>query len=185
MKSVLISIKPQWCEKIASEQKTIEVRKSAPKEVPFKCYIYCTKAKNKWNLSDYEGAYQNSVGEIVYAQQHVIGEFICDKVYLIKNQGSRFSVAGEEQSVTNEIARQSCLDYDDMVSYLGKKDGYGLHISDLEIYDKPKELNEVFKPCSQHRNLDCDWLREHYVCACEDKKPVIRPPQSYMFVEEI
>ena len=37
MKSVLISIRPQWCEKIASGKKTIEVRKTAPKEVPFKC----------------------------------------------------------------------------------------------------------------------------------------------------
>ena len=44
MKSVLISIQPQWCEKIASGKKTIEVRKSAPKEVPFKAYIYCTKS---------------------------------------------------------------------------------------------------------------------------------------------
>ena len=45
MKSVLISIRSQWCEKIASGKKTIEVRKSAPKEVPFKAYIYCTKDK--------------------------------------------------------------------------------------------------------------------------------------------
>ena len=45
MKSVLISIKPQWCEKIASGEKTIEVRKTAPKEVPFKAYIYSTKGK--------------------------------------------------------------------------------------------------------------------------------------------
>lgn len=44
MKSVMISIKPKWCELIASGQKTIEVRKTAPKcDVPFKCYIYCTK----------------------------------------------------------------------------------------------------------------------------------------------
>ena len=46
MKSVLISIKPKWVEKIASGEKTIEVRKTAPKEVPFKAYIYCTKGKD-------------------------------------------------------------------------------------------------------------------------------------------
>ena len=45
MKSVLISIRPKWVEKIANGQKTIEVRKTAPKEVPFKGYIYCTKDK--------------------------------------------------------------------------------------------------------------------------------------------
>lgn len=43
MKAVLISIRPKWCEKIASGEKKIEVRKSRPKlQTPFKCYIYCT-----------------------------------------------------------------------------------------------------------------------------------------------
>ena len=46
MKSVLISTRPKWCEKIASGKKTIEVRKTAPKEVPFKAYIYETKETN-------------------------------------------------------------------------------------------------------------------------------------------
>lgn len=62
MKSVLISIRPQWCEKIASGNKTIEVRKSAPKEVPFKAYIYCTKGKS-----------QSRCGK-------VIGEFTCNNI---------------------------------------------------------------------------------------------------------
>lgn len=40
-KAVLISIRPKWCEKIVSGEKTIEVRKTRPKmETPFKCYIY-------------------------------------------------------------------------------------------------------------------------------------------------
>lgn len=46
MKSVLISIKPKWCELIARGKKTVEVRKTRPKlETPFKCYIYQTKAQ--------------------------------------------------------------------------------------------------------------------------------------------
>lgn len=190
MRSVLISIKPQWCEKITSGEKTIEVRKTAPKEVPFKGYIYCTKPKNKWSLCDYEGAYQNSKGEIVYAQQHIIGEFVCDKVYSIKNQGSWFSVADEEQSVTNEIARQSCLDYDDMVGYLGNKDGYGWHISDLKIYDKPKKLSEFYRPCSYSGICySCNRFRPN---GTPNDKPndfcdgeITRPPRSWMYVEEV
>lgn len=185
MKSVLISIQPKWCEKIIRGKKTIEVRKTAPKETPFKAYIYCTKTKNKWSLCDYEGAYQNSKGEIVYAQQHIIGEFVCDKVYSIKNQGSWFSVADEEQSVTNEIARQSCLDYDDMVCYLGNKDGYGLHITDLKIYDKPKKLSEFCIPCKTNCE-DCE-KPIFYDCWKEKGKikVVTRPPQSWQYVEEL
>lgn len=44
-KAVLVSIRPEWVEKIANEWKAIEVRKTKPNlETPFKCYIYCTKA---------------------------------------------------------------------------------------------------------------------------------------------
>ncbi len=187
MKSVLISIKPEWVEKITSGKKTIEVRKTAPKETPFKAYIYCTKTKNKWSTCDYEGAYQNSKGEIVYAQQHIIGEFVCDKVYLIKNQGNRFVVENEAQGVTNEIARQSCLDYYDMVGYLGNKDGFGLHITALKIYDKPKELREFYKLCPTEERGDClgcdCFFDTDYGGFCTNN--LTRPPQSWMYVEEV
>ena len=177
MKSVLISIRPQWVEKIVSGKKTIEVRKTAPKEVPFKAYIYCSYGDMKTNY------YLKGRGKI-------IGEFICDKVYSIKNQGSSFVVVNKEQGVTNEIARQSCLDYDDMVSYLGNKDGYGWHISDLKIYDKPKELSEFYRPCSYSGICySCNRFRPN---GTPNDKPndfcdgeITRPPQSYMFVEEV
>lgn len=46
-KAVMLSILPKWCAKIASGEKTIEVRKTKPKlETPFKCYIYCTQDKH-------------------------------------------------------------------------------------------------------------------------------------------
>ncbi len=56
-KAVLISIRPEWCQKIVTGQKTIEVRKTRPKITPpFKCYIYkCGSGK-------------------------VIGEFLCDQI---------------------------------------------------------------------------------------------------------
>ena len=187
MKSILISIRPQWCEKICHVigkdemgkpiyEKRIEVRKSAPKEVPFKAYIYVTKYGingrssevllfNKRIKEVYCGVYRNacyySKDNFEICNGHIIGEFICDKVYSIKNQRNRFVVANDEQGVTNEIARQSCLDYYDMVNYLGNKDGYGWHIADLKIYGKPKELSEF----------------------CGRKK-LTRPPQSWQFVEE-
>lgn len=181
MKAILISIRPEWVEKIASGEKTIEVRKTAPKEVPFKAYIYCTRITDKKHCSD-----EFDVG-MWKGNEHIIGEFICDKVYLIKNQGSRFSVADEEQSVTNEIARQSCLDYDDMVGYLGNKDGYGWHISDLKIYDKPKELSEFYtkKTCNSCKKSGYESTACMYDEDCKVPVAITRPPQSYMFVEEV
>lgn len=179
MKSVMLSIQPKWVEKIVTGKKTIEVRKSRPKiETPFKCYIYMT-----------QGAFKDlgSYGEWVYKNRmRVIGEFVCDKVYSIKNRGSRFSVADEEQSVTNEIARQSCLDYDDMVSYFGNKDGYGWHITDLKVYGNPKELIEFSRPCSyEGLCFSCDRAKftskGDRIC----QAMISRPPQSWCYVEEL
>lgn len=198
MKSVLISIQPKWVEKIANGEKTIEVRKTAPKEVPFKAYIYVTKGKPYLYRVDDDNNFELTntlrleVDEYVkdYNEQNgkVIGEFVCDNVYPIKNQGSRFFVANGELGVTNDIARQSCLDYYDMVGYLGNKDGYGLHISNLKIYDKPKELSEFRKPCP-YGDLPC-WIcpscdRDENDNLIQCFNTVSRPPQSYMYVEEL
>ena len=201
MKSVLISIRPKWVEKIASGEKTIEVRKTAPQEVPFKAYIYCTKKKpflgfhTEYVDGTLKKVYTDHLfGSIPYFNGKVIGEFICDKVYSIKNQGSSFSVADEEQGVTNEIARQSCLDYYDMVSYLGNKDGYGLHITALKIYDKPKELSEfkktkeiIARTCGmQAKNGLCRAIDHEELCdniKCCFKTPC--PPQSWCYVEAL
>lgn len=44
-KSIIISIKPEWLEKILNNEKTIEIRKSMPKcDLPIDVYIYCTKS---------------------------------------------------------------------------------------------------------------------------------------------
>lgn len=215
MKSVLISNLPKWCGKICHEigkdengkpiyEKVIEVRKGRPSEVPFRCLIYATKPK-KWHKSgpllisdeslwlangkvkmcDGLEFWADSVENYHCLNGKIIGEFICDKVYSIKNQGNSFVVANEEQGVTNEIARQSCLDYDDMVGYLGNKDGYGWHISDLKIYDKPKELSEFCIPCK----VSCENCKNplYFECWCEEKgkKIVTRPPQSWCYVEEL
>lgn len=205
MKSVLISIRPEWCEKIVNGKVTIEVRKSAPKEFPFKAYIYCTKAKSKWQYSDYEGAYVNSKDEIVYAQQHIIGEFICDKIYPIKAErydgGSTecsrktvFTLLPAEEH--NALLNATQLTNEEIFAYLGGegKWGYAWHISDLKIYDKPKELSEFYAPCPIE-NKDCENCIRYgkpYDWDFDEKQGLIyctrrlsRPPQSWQYVDEV
>ena len=166
MKAVMISIKPKWCEKIANSDKTIEVRKTRPKiDTPFKCYIYCTQGENLWRTQKGVQSKTELAGYLMNGK--VIGHFVCDNVYPIKNQYSGFVVANATQGETNEIARQSCLDYDDMVSYLGNKDGYAWHISDLVIYEQPKDVSEFFTPFGK---------RPSYMLE--------RPFQSWGYVEE-
>ena len=89
-KSVLLSIKPKYCELIASGKKTIEVRKTRPKiDTPFKCYIYCTKGelltRSNYNGKIYVASspkYQKALerNENITLSGKVIGEFVCDKI---------------------------------------------------------------------------------------------------------
>ena len=155
MKSVLISIQPKWCDLIANGKKTIEVRKSRPKiDTPFKCYIYMTATKERCRFWEYITAYKNNKGDIVDGSQKVIGEFVCDRIYEIKNLGSRFMI-GNDIALTNRTARESCLEFPDLRAYLRDKNGYAWHISDLKIYDKPKELGEF-------KNLKGDPIKNAY-----------------------
>lgn len=190
MKSVLISIKPQWCKKIASGEKTIEVRRTAPKETPFKCYIYCCKdnAQEIVLLKDYKnrfsfGDYRNAARAV--ANRTVIGEFICDKVdkYTFSSYEAEYRVNHIEQEMM-------CLNHPDLIRYGKGEPLYGWHISDLKIYDKPKELSELYRPCSYSGICySCNRFRPN---GTPNDKPndfcdgeITRPPQSWMYVEEI
>ena len=174
MKSVLISIKPKWCELIASGKKTIEVRKTLPKiETPFKCYIYSTLDGGvKGDRLVKDGHASNAVCGMV------IGEFICDQV--VRTCGWRlrgYTQQCAKRTVEEaELPKLACLAIDEIVNYAGSenREVVGWHISDLKIYDKPKELSEFSY-----------WLGFISDGATDNHGHLKRPPQSYMFVEEL
>lgn len=185
MKSILLSIKPKYAELIARGEKTIEVRKTAPKEVPFKCYIYMTQGTYK-DLGLYsEGIYQN--------RMKVIGEFICDKVDKYEPQVilcAYYEVNGAYVKENLRYNSGTCLSYEDMVNYSKGKTLYGWHIFDLKIYDKPKGLNEFYRMCKNpckpsNGGILCLTTKTLKMNGCDGKIPLTRPPQSYMFVEEV
>lgn len=199
-KAVMISIRPKWCEKICRGEKTIEVRKTRPKlETPFKCYIYCTKAKERLIgiLKDGDENYgeiyhgksvfikldEGSVCDMWGKRQKVIGEFTCDRIYELETKapGGSYYVKGEDQPTTNDVARQSCLTLKDMHEYLQSKVGYGWHISNLKIYDTPKELSKFPRPFENCIDKVCD---EFGCASCENGGHIKRPPQSWCYVEE-
>lgn len=187
MKSVLISIKPKWCELIANGRKTIEARKTRPKcAVPFKCYIYCTKdfkPNTKYGYKLWAGCGK------------VIGEFVCDIIDTYDDD-TVFAFQYEDYTRWNDFdLDRACIHPEDFQNYANSKWLYGWHISDLVIYDKPKELSEFYKYCGD--NPDCDGCNAHYYsnteCGLEDYccskidgcRPVNRPPQSWCYVEEV
>lgn len=151
MKAVLISINPKWCELIASGKKTIEVRKTKPNiEAPFKCYIYMTKKFYRKGDGYFQG---RCCGK-------VIGEFVCDcftdKYF--------------------ELIEKTCLNLEELHKYANGGNIYGWHISDLKIYDEPKELSEFCFTNSVKGRWDKNGCRDMVVR---------KPPQSWCYVEEI
>ena len=172
MKAMLISINPKWCELIASGKKTVEVRKTRPKlEAPFKCYIYRTLPKyGDWNDKDGK----------------VIGEFVCDGIYY---WGYTWL---PDMMHIQDMSRLSCVSDDDLLKYSnGAKDKlYGWHISDLVIYDRPKELNVFYRECGGIDDTglcyECDKaVGEECDCAVNYELHLTRPPQSWCYVEEL
>lgn len=184
MKAIMISIQPQWVEKILNGEKAIEIRKTMPKcELPCKVYVYCTKGKNKLKripchyvghpnkeTSTYKIINLSyNTNEIVNGK--VVAEFMLKKV-------DKFSVF-ENGSVQNWNCfdlEKSCLTYDEIADYIGYgKTGYAWHIDNLKVYDKPKELSEF--STTLHRMKGKEFRYTSHLLQ--------RPPQSWFYVEEV
>ena len=184
MKSVLISIKPKWCELIASGKKTIEVRKTRPKcDMPFKCYIYCTNDYRNWatksnNCEFWVGKPLNNISKGRYfCNGKVIGEFLCDSIFTIWD-----GYAGN--------LGDDCLTFEERENYLKGNNGYGWHISDLVIYDEPKDLDDFMAfgktHCNQKNCGGCLYMGIDGICDVKDiGQPMTRPPRSWCYVEDV
>lgn len=167
--AIMQSIKPKYCELIISGKKTIELRKSRPKvPPPVKVYVYCTMPKCEDDIifNDFEAL-----------NGKVIGEYICDRItsgYLISPW-------------SDYIQKKSCLTYAEIEKYANNKPVSSWHISNLVIYNKPKELSEFITI----RALDYDdWhyglydgstTYEDYLAQFRLK----RPPQSWCYVQPL
>ena len=168
--AVMLSIRPKWCGKIASGEKTIEVRKTRPKlDTPFKCYIYCTQS----------GVALGALGK----HGKVIGEFTCDRIDEYDDD-TIFSFRHEDYASWNDFGLdRACMHPEDFQNYADGKWLYGWHISDLKIYDKPRELREFKKS-----NRDCFYadlgLAKRDCPDCKNSGCFLeRPPQSWCYVE--
>lgn len=190
-KAVLISIRPKWCEKIISGEKTIEVRKTRPKmDTPFKCYIYCTQSADMlWILKERERSlHPDKIADVFKAAKcggaylgngKVIGEFTCNRVTNLFSN-SRFWL--DEDDVLH-----TCLSAAEMRKYANGANGlYGWHISNLKIYDTPKELIEfhTWKKCKSCNKSGYESTACIYDENCIIPAAITKAPQSWRYVEE-
>lgn len=196
----MISLKPQWVEKILNGEKTIEVRKSAPKELPFRVYVYCTKGRDSLVYSkDPEDIawckpFIDKENNRVWTTHNsklrkyckdrewngkVVAEFIVNKVVNLDNDAlTPFGLSG------------ACMTEKELLNYGKGKTLYSWHIADLKIYEEPLGLGEFRKPCknTSMSALICNfceyakrkWDGEKTFTVC--RNIITRPPQSWQYV---
>ena len=134
MKSIMISIQPQWVSKILNKEKLVEIRKTNPKcELPCKVYIYCTKGKKLYKcVSNFDEDLLNG---------KVIAEFTLNKVDTLERDLNDW-LPKNRYDVSNELLKNIKLNQNELWNYGQGKTLYAWHIDDLKVYDKPKELSE-------------------------------------------
>ena len=191
-KAIMLSIRPKWVEKIASGEKTIEVRKTRPKlETPFKCYIYCTLPKyphEDFIATDYPMPQ-------FYGGGKVVGEFTCDQIIDAWWDYVPDAITREVTGGNLEALDGIGMTDEELFSYVGdsmRGHCYGWHISDLRIYDAPKKLGEFWRDCLEYSELSTNCWSCENVCGDDDETDcntdgrlyLHRPPQSWCYVEE-
>lgn len=227
MKAIMISGKPKWSAKIANGDKTIEVRTSKALASAIQnlideyghadIYWYCTLgspylAKPK----DYDKYLLFTKGAVDYTHEQtlngkVLFKFRCYKVEEIKPLKHKPSLSCPYDWLyyivndsPNNLKEKSCLSFNELHTYLQGENGYAIHISDLEIFDKPKELSEFYGCCDNYtknvnifKNINDRYIAQYFnnpkclKCKHYDgdnwcskiEEPLTRAPQSWCYVE--
>lgn len=185
----LYSIRPKWVGKILNKEKRWEIRKDCPSRLkpPFTALIYCMQGEYYWLYI----SRTNNKKQATHFCGKVVGEFVCDEIVLLEaimaDNGSAEFLHKAVRSYCNatknhDIMSSIGLSVDELYDYL-KTDknryGYALHIRDLKIYDKPKELSEFSKVCPYYD--DCENCK-HKSENCKEWREIKRPPQSWGYI---
>lgn len=187
MQAIMISIKPKWCAKIMNGEKTIEVRKSKALASAIQklidengyaeIYVYCSKGKpylfSKW-VRDLAFWQERDINKEDTLNGKVLFKFRCYKVEEIEDF---IDLLSTQALNCIELLQKSCLTFEELHDYLPFKDddsprGYAIHISDLEIFNEPKELSE-FKT---YKTYNLGDLHNCHVS-------LTRAPQNMVYVE--
>lgn len=159
-KAVMISIKEIHNANIESGKKVSELRTLPPNlKPPFKVYTY----------------------ESGFGGRHmVVNEWICNNMITWR------IVMG----IPSTLPTNACVSMEEIQAYSGKtfKNITEMYISQLKIYDKPKELVEFKKVgyMTEEQWLSALYPNTHcHYPAWAKKFELTRPPQSWCYVEEL
>ena len=211
MKAVLLSIRPEWCKKILSGEKTVEIRKTRPTLMlePFKVYIYCTMTGSDKFFTESIGRNVDEWNLWKYPKRlgRVIGEFTCGKIDKLVHVGTMGGGGFHRLNIetldgwwksAEGLLQAACMTEATAEEYLQGRNGYAWHISDLKVYDSSKPLSDFSKHgfsglCGTNvcGNESCEYYEpsgDHMVpptCGLNGYCTLQRAPQSWCYVEEL
>lgn len=112
-KAVLLSIKKVWLDKIASGEKTIELRKTMPTTIKFPFAVLCYETKANGGSGKVGGA------------------FIVNQTGVLNHVSFGPMDVDDPLSITNEFSRKSLVSIEEMGEYMGaSKFLYGWYVSE-------------------------------------------------------
>lgn len=191
---ILASLKPYYYYLIGERKKTIEVRKSALKNLPQDIVFYMSKDEKSFAKipKEFQEKYRKHFGKVGI-------KVICDRIDEYKyvycdhpeiGYPVGYDCGDNWYDIDDEDLQKACLTEEEFKRYGNGKPLYGWHISNLKVYDKPKELSEFYRPCSYSGICySCNRFRPNGTPNDEPNDfcdgEIIRPPQSYMWVKEL
>lgn len=191
MKSMIVVLSPRESRDLLNGDLSVLVRKRFPKDYVGWVYVYCTKGTKanerllgnhkdnyKYHTTDEHIDFYSSYMKDNIVNGKVVARFWCDKVYVIYKPTDTI----HKRTITfNEIMKKGCLTKQELTEYRckgGISDIYAIHITKLEIFDKPKELSEFGRIILEPRFFNGG---EYYE---EDKRFLTRAPRSgWCYVE--
>ena len=150
MKSILMSYSPYWYYLTGERIKKIECRKVKPTSKDWNGTIECYMTKDEKSFNripkEFQEKYRKHFGKVGM-------RFVCNNIATYKYDLDGVDIVADERLKTMLTRKEINI-------YAHGKTVYGLHISNLRIYDAPRELSE-------------------FVC----RKRLTSPPQSWCYVE--
>lgn len=227
MKAILMPIRPVHAAKALNGYETDEIHRTAPKEwvdylsgkikekpKPMTAYIYCTKKGGLMRDVTPATTYfiSSPVGPVTSDKSKrlegkVVAKFTLSDIEKVHYDGWSDHFYIEKNDVRTDVLSTSGLTYKALKDYYFRNEFkmrcYAYHISDLVIFDKPKELSEFKHPfpyCGRYcdNNLIPSFCKDHCSHNTDPERldvwrdrydkwgePLNKAPQSWCYVEVI
>jgi hypothetical protein len=192
-KSILMSIKPYYgfliiatmkgwdLAKYGLRKKTVEARKGVPTSSDWDNKAAFYFSKDKKSLARIPEEYR---GEVAKLCGTVVCKFVCNKIERLEQT---LIEGGLYYTISFDFLEHAMLDDWELHDYGKGSPIYGLHISDLKLYDKPRELSDfaTLKKCNSCKVSGYETSACRYDEKCIVPSIITRPPQSWCYVEEL